>query len=108
MVDLSIDSVGHEQSGVRPCLVIQNNILNETSDNVIIIPLTSQQKKIQPFHYILHKKDYLFFRKDETIVLTECMRCISKKRLERKIGSISYNDIQQILKYKEYVFIDKR
>lgn len=63
MVDLSIDSVGHEQSGVRPCLVIQNDILNETSDNVIVIPLTSQQKRYSHFIIYYIRKIIYFFVK---------------------------------------------
>lgn len=106
MVNLSFNGIDHEQKFSRPCIIIQNNILNETSDNTIIVPLTSQIKKPQPFHYMLYQNDYPFFHKNKSIVLTECIRCISKKRLERKIGSISDKDMQEILKCKEYVFIN--
>ena len=39
------ENIGSEQSGERPCLIIQNNILNETSDVVIVLPITSKAKR---------------------------------------------------------------
>lgn len=105
MVDLTSNSIDHEQSGIRPCIVLQNDYLNQTSDNVVIVPLTSKRKKQQFFHYVLYKNDYPFFNKEENIVLSECITCISKSRLERKLGTISTKDLNEILKTKEYVFI---
>lgn len=49
------DGVGNEQLGDRPCLVIQLDILNRTSNNVIIVPITSRPKKKLPTHVELTK-----------------------------------------------------
>lgn len=79
MVNLS-DSIEHEQSGVRPCVVISVNARNESSDNVFIFPIThSTKKKNQPCHYKLYKESYPFFTYKENTVLCEEGRSISKK-----------------------------
>lgn len=108
MVNLSKDSIDHEQNGARPCLVISANIRNKKSSNIFIFPITHADKKSQPCHYKLYKKDYDFFNYDEQIVLCEEGRSISKKRLERLLGNISQEDLENILLCKEYVFIEKR
>lgn len=107
MCDLSKDSIDHEQKGVRPCLVISANIRNNNSSNVFIFPLTHAKKKQQPCHYKLYKESYPFFNYKENIVLCEEGRSISKNRLERKLGMIFSKDIIEILKCKEYIFIEK-
>jgi mRNA interferase MazF len=107
MINLSLDSIDHEQSGIRPCIVLQNNYLNITSDNVVIIPLTSQKKKKQPFHYNLYKENYPFFNKATNIVLSECITCVSKSRLERKIGMIFYKDLLGIFEALQYLWLEK-
>ena len=53
------------------------------------------------------KKQYDFFSYDVNTVLCEEGRSISKKRLERKLGSIELRDLLEILKIKEYIFIEK-
>ena len=50
------ETVGSEQSGIRPVLVIQNNVGNKYSPTLIITPLTSKAKKLaQPTHVIIGK-----------------------------------------------------
>lgn len=108
MVNLSKDSIDHEQNGARPCLIVSADIRNRNSQNVFIFPITHADKKPQPCHYKLYKTDYSFFTYDEQIVLCEEGRSISKKRLERLLGRILDNDLENILKCKEYVFIEKQ
>lgn len=107
MCNLSKDTIEHEQKGVRPCLVISVDVRNSNSSNVFIFPITHAKKKEQPCHYKLYKQDYPFFHYKENIVLCEEGRSISKNRLQRKIGIIFSEDINNILKCKEYVFIEK-
>lgn len=107
MVDLSIDSIGHEQKGVRPCLAVSVDSRNYTSPNIFIFPITHAKKKYQPCHYPLLKKDYPFFNYNTQYVICEEGRSISKQRLERFIGHISDGDLNKILECKEYIFIDK-
>ena len=107
MVNLSIDSIDHEQAGIRPCCIVSCDNRNEKSSNVFIFPITHAVKKKQPCHYRLYKKQYDFFSYDVNTVLCEEGRSISKKRLERKLGSIDLRDLLEILKIKEYIFIEK-
>ena len=107
MVDLSKDSIDHEQSGTRPCIVMSVDLRNQTSENVFIFPITHAKKKSQPCHYKLYKENYPFFAYKENIVLCEEGRSVSKNRLERKLGMIFSKDLREILKIKEYVFIEK-
>ena len=105
MVNLSADSIDHEQTGIRPCCIVSCDNRNEKSSNVFIFPITHAIKKKQPCHYRLYKKQYDFFSYDVNTVLCEEGRSISKKRLERKLGSIELRDLLEILKIKEYMFI---
>mgnify|MGYP003302822090 FL=1 len=107
MVNLSIDSIDHEQAGIRPCCIVSCDNRNEKSNNVFVFPITHAVKKKQPCHYRLYKKQYDFFSYDVNTVLCEEGRSISKKRLERKLGSIDLRDLLEILKIKEYIFIEK-
>lgn len=108
MANFSFNSVEHEQTGVRPVLVVSCNSRNDKSNNVFVFPITHAKKKKQPCHYKLYKEQYDFFSYKENTVLCEEGRSISKKRLERKWGSISLQDLLEILKIKEYIFIEKK
>ncbi len=102
--DLGSDNIGSEQSGERPCLVIQNNILNATSENIIVVPITSKRKKVLPTHYILTNDKYGFLSCNDNTVLCECIRSVSKKRIQKFIGQIDNYDLEEILKTKEYAY----
>lgn len=105
--DLGNDIVGSEQSGERPCIVIQNNILNLTSEVIIVIPITSKKKKYLPTHYILTNTKYDFLEFKENTVLCECIRSISKKRMGKLVGQIDNEDLQNILVAKEYAYLNE-
>lgn len=107
MVNLSNGSIDHETNKVRPCVIVSCDKRNENSNNIFIFPITHANKKRQPCHYKLYKNDYDFFTYNINTVLCEDGRSISKKRLERKLGSISLKDLLEILKIKEYIFIEK-
>lgn len=102
--NLGNDNMGSEQSGERPCLVIQNNILNATSEVIIVVPITSKRKKFLPTHYILTNQKYNFLSFGENTVLCECIRSLSKKRLGKLLGQIEQDDLEQILKTQEYAY----
>lgn len=86
---------GSEQAGIRPVLIIQNNVGNHYSPTVICVPLTSKVKKDIPTHYTIMKDNYYFLTYDST-VLCEQIKTISKKRLSHKIGMLSKHDMLQI------------
>ena len=97
LVDLTTGTVGSEQGGVRPAIIVQNEVGNEFSPTTIICPLTSQVKKRIPTHVELRKEDCGIL-KDST-VLCEQVRAVSKERLKKKIGEVKnmnkLNDINQ-------------
>ena len=87
--------VGSEQGGVRPVLVIQNNVGNKYSPTVIVSAITSQINKSKlPTHIELDSEE--FGLKSDSIILTEQIRTIDKSRLKEKIGHI--NDTQVMSK----------
>ena len=79
--------VGSEQGGIRPVLVIQNDIGNKYSPTVIAAAITSQINKAKmPPHIELAAKDYGLNK--DSVILLEQIRTIDKRRLREKIGRI--------------------
>ena len=84
--------IGSEQGGIRPVLVIQNNIGNKYSPTVIVSAITSRLGKNKlPTHIELDSEE--FGLKSDSIVLAEQIRTIDKSRLKEKIGHIDDNQI---------------
>ena len=86
---------GSEQLGVRPVLIIQNNIGNIHSSTTIISPISTRKKtKVKlPTHIdITNTKN---IRKN-SIVLLEQIRVIDIKRLRKYIGVVEPNDMKKI------------
>lgn len=82
--DLS-GTVGSEQDGVRPVLIIQNDVGNRNSPTTIIAPLTSKHEKAGlPTHITLDKRCGL---PEKSLVLLEQIRTIDKCRLRGYIGT---------------------
>lgn len=79
--------VGSEQGGIRPVLIIQNDIGNKHSPTVIAAAVTSQTGKTKlPTHIEIEpEKSGL---KSDSVILTEQIRTIDKSRLKEKIGHI--------------------
>lgn len=83
--------VGSEQGGVRPVIVVQNNVGNKYSPTIIVAPVTSQMNKAKlPTHVKLKGSKHGLPK--NSVALMEQLRTIDKKRLREKIGSFS-NDI---------------
>ena len=79
--------IGSEQGGVRPVLIVQNDIGNKYSPTVIAAAITSQINKAQlPTHIEISAQDY-GLQKD-SVILLEQIRTIDKKRLREKIGHL--------------------
>ena len=77
--------IGSEQGGVRPVLVVQNDIGNRYSPTVIVSAITSQINKAKlPTHIEISSEDFSLPK--DSVVLLEQIRTIDKKRLKEKIG----------------------
>ncbi len=79
--------VGSEQGGVRPVLVVQNDVGNKYSPTVIIAAITSQLTKAKLPTHIELEKDKFNLNKD-SVVLLEQIRTLDKRRLKDKIGKL--------------------
>ncbi|NSW90381.1 MAG: type II toxin-antitoxin system PemK/MazF family toxin [Firmicutes bacterium] len=87
--------VGSEQGGVRPVLVIQNDIGNKFSPTIIVSAITSQINKAKlPTHVEISAKEY-GLQKD-SVILLEQLRTIDKKRLKEKIGHLDDKLMEQV------------
>ena len=79
--------VGSEQGGVRPVLIVQNDIGNKYSPTVIAAAITSQINKAKmPTHIELSAAKYGLYK--DSVVLLEQIRTIDKKRLREKVAHL--------------------
>lgn len=79
--------VGSEQGGIRPVLIIQNDIGNKYSPTVIATAITSQiNKSKMPTHIEIDANEYGLSK--DSVVLAEQIRTIDKRRLKEKIGHL--------------------
>ncbi len=80
--------VGSEQGGVRPVLVVQNDVGNKYSPTIIVAAVTSQTSKAKlPTHVELTASQGGLSK--NSVVLLEQLRTIDKQRLKERIGSLS-------------------
>ena len=92
--------VGSEQGGVRPVLIIQNDVGNKHSPTVICASITSQMHKAKlPTHVELKCKEYALAK--DSVVLLEQLRTIDKKRLKDKVCHLDNNILLKIDKALE-------
>ncbi|MBE6030103.1 MAG: type II toxin-antitoxin system PemK/MazF family toxin [Firmicutes bacterium] len=78
--------VGSEQGGVRPVLVVQNDVGNKYSPTIIVAAITSQQKAKLPTHVYLNATGSGLTK--DSVVLMEQLRTIDKTRLKERIGTL--------------------
>ncbi len=79
--------IGSEQGGIRPVLIVQNNVGNKFSPTVIAAAITSQKEKTKlPTHIQLDSDDCGLSK--DSVVLLEQIRTIDKKRLKERMGKL--------------------
>ena len=85
--------VGSEQGGVRPVLIIQNDVGNKHSPTVICAAITSRMNKAKlPTHVELNTRRCAMIK--DSVILLEQLRTIDKQRLKEKICHID-EELQQ-------------
>ena len=95
--------VGSEQGGVRPVLIIQNDIGNKYSPTVIATAITSQINKAKmPTHIEIDANEYGLSK--DSVVLAEQIRTIDKQRLKEKIGHLDERLMNQVNEALEISF----
>ena len=87
--------VGSEQGGIRPVLIVQNDIGNRYSPTVIAAAITSQRDKTKlPTHISVEASDCGLAK--DSIVLLEQVRTIDKQRLKERMGSLDVASMGQV------------
>lgn len=87
--------VGSEQGGVRPVLIIQNDVGNKYSPTVIVSAITSQLGKAKlPTHIELPSTQYNLPK--DSVALLEQIRTLDKRRLKGKLTSLSADKMKEV------------
>ena len=89
--------IGSEQGGIRPVIIIQNDIGNRYSPTVVVAAITSQINKAKlPTHVEISSEEYGLNR--DSVVLLEQIRTLDKRRLKEKIGHMTEGDLRNVNK----------
>ena len=87
--------IGSEQGGIRPVIIMQNDIGNRYSPTVIVAAITSQINKAKlPTHVEISSEEYGLNR--DSVVLLEQIRTLDKRRLKEKIGHMTESDMEKV------------
>ena len=88
--------IGSEQGGIRPVVIIQNDLGNRYSPTVIVAAITSQINKAKlPTHVEISSEVYNLSK--DSVVLLEQIRTVDKKRLREKIGHMTDEDMKKVV-----------
>ena len=87
--------VGSEQGGVRPVLIVQNDVGNKYSPPIIAAAVTSKINKAKlPTHIELPKSTYGLVK--DSVILLEQIRTLDKRRLKERIGELNENTMHRV------------
>ena len=86
--------IGHEQGGIRPVLVIQNDTGNYHSPTIIVIAVTSRtfKKPKQPTHVVLDDAQGLA----PSLFMSEVVRTIDKRRVQSYVGRLTKEQMRRV------------
>ncbi len=87
--------IGSEQGGMRPVLIVQNDVGNKYSPTVIAAAITSQKYKTQLPTHISVNANNCGLQKD-SVVLLEQVRTLDKKRLKERMGNLPQTEMNKI------------
>lgn len=90
------NSVGSEQKGVRPAVVVQNNVGNKYSSTIIVAAITSKYKCSEgmPMHIFL--PSYRGILPEDSVILCEQIKTIDRSRLLSYKGKLEHNEIEKL------------
>ena len=94
--------IGSEQAGVRPILVIQNDVGNKFSPTIIGIAITSKQKAKLPTHIQIEGSKYGLDK--DSVILAEQIRTLDKRRLKEKVGRLDKDTMEKVKRAIEISF----
>ena len=85
--------IGSEQGGIRPVLIVQNNVGNKYSPTVVVLPISSAKKINMPTHIRIYSSKML---SKNSIVLAEQIRTIDRNRLRNYVGSVGFEIMDKV------------
>ena len=94
--------IGSEQAGIRPILVVQNDVGNKFSPTIIGIAITSRQKVKLPTHIEIEGTKYGLDK--DSVILAEQIRTLDKKRLREKVGMLDNETMEKVKRAIEISF----
>lgn len=84
--------VGSEQGGIRPVLVVQNDVGNKHSPTVVVVPISAADKKNLPVHFNLKARDL----PRRSTILAEQIRTVDRRRIKEYIGSLDNEIMKEV------------
>lgn len=85
--------IGSEQGGIRPVLVVQNNVGNKYSPTVVVLPISSAKKTNMPTHIRIFGSKML---SENSVILAEQIRTIDRNRLKDYVGSVGLEIMEKV------------
>lgn len=85
--------VGSEQKGIRPVLIIQNDLGNKHSPTVLVAPISTKKDKLLPTHILIKQFDKL---RHDSIVMLEQVRVLDKSRLKGYMGMLESDTLEKV------------
>ena len=87
--------IGSEQGGIRPVLIVQNDVGNKHSPTVICAAITSKMNKAKlPTHIELKAQEYEMVK--DSVILLEQLRTIDKKRLKDRVCHLDSDIMEEV------------
>lgn len=86
-------TIGSEQGGIRPVLVVQNNIGNKYSPTVVVLPISSAKKSEMPTHIRICSSKML---SKDSVIMAEQIRTIDRNRLQKYVGSVDLEIMKKV------------
>ena len=87
--------VGSEQGGLRPVLIVQNDVGNRYSPTVIAAAITSKMSKARlPTHIDIYAKEVGLAK--DSVILLEQVRTLDKRRLREKMGHLEEDTMKRV------------
>lgn len=90
----TFDGIGSEQRGLRPAVIIQNDVGNQMSNTVLVAPLTTRWKHSLPTHVFLSRSKTSL--RADSVAMMEQVRVVDKSRLLRKVAVVQHEEMEQI------------
>lgn len=85
--------VGSEQEGMRPVLIIQNDVGNKYSPTVIVAPVSTKKDELLPTHVLIKQFEKI---RHNSIVLLEQIRTLDKSRLKGYICMLEEEQMKEV------------